>query len=67
MNWGQDWQFVMRDNAPSVLAADPARNTIFSVHMYGVFDTAAEITSYIDSFTSRGLALCVCEFGFNHS
>jgi mannan endo-1,4-beta-mannosidase len=66
-NWGQDWQFVMRDNAPSVLAADPTGNTIFSVHMYGVYDTAAEITSYINSFTSRNLALCVCEFGFNHS
>jgi mannan endo-1,4-beta-mannosidase len=35
--------------------------------MYGVFDTAAEITSYINSFTSRNLALCVCEFGFLHS
>ena len=66
-NWGQDWAFVMRDNAPSVLAADPTGNTIFSVHMYGVYDTAAEITSYINSFTSRNLALCVCEFGFNHS
>jgi mannan endo-1,4-beta-mannosidase len=66
-NWGQDWQFVMRDTAPTVRAADPSGNVIFSVHMYGVFDTAAEITSYIDSFTSRGLALCVCEFGFNHS
>jgi len=66
-NWGQDWQFIMRDNAPSVLAADTSGNTIFSVHMYGVFDTAAEITSYVNSFTSRGLALCVCEFGFNHS
>jgi mannan endo-1,4-beta-mannosidase len=66
-NWGQDWQFQMRDNAPSVLSADPSGNTIFSVHMYGVFDTAAEITAYINSFTSRNLALCVCEFGFNHS
>lgn len=65
--WGQDWQNVMRDNAPSVLAADSSGNTIFSVHMYGVYDTAAEITSYINSFTSRNLALCVCEFGFNHS
>ena len=22
-NWGQDWQFIMRDNAASVFAADP--------------------------------------------
>jgi mannan endo-1,4-beta-mannosidase len=66
-NWGQDWQFVMRDTAATVLAADPSRNLIFSIHMYGVFDTAAEITSYINSFTTRSLALCVCEFGFLHS
>jgi len=66
-NWGQDWNFVMRDNAPTVRAADPSGNVIFSVHMYGVYDTAAEVTSYINSFTSRSLALCVCEFGFNHS
>ena len=36
-NWGQDWQFIMRDNAASVFASDPAGNTIFSIHMYGVF------------------------------
>src|SRR5262245_5007156 len=66
-NWGQDWQFIMRDNAPSVLAADTTGNTIFSIHMYGVFDTAAEVNSYVDSFTSRNLALCICEFGNMHS
>ncbi|MBB5873068.1 mannan endo-1,4-beta-mannosidase [Allocatelliglobosispora scoriae] len=66
-NWGQDWGFTMRDTAPSVLAADTTGNTIFSIHMYGVFDTAAEVTAYISSFTSRNLALCVCEFGDMHS
>jgi mannan endo-1,4-beta-mannosidase len=35
--------------------------------MYGVFDTAAEVNAYVDSFTSRNLALCICEFGDNHS
>jgi mannan endo-1,4-beta-mannosidase len=63
-NWGQDWQFVMRDNATAVRAADTTGTLIFSIHMYGVFDTAAKITAYLDSFTSRSLALCVCEFGF---
>jgi mannan endo-1,4-beta-mannosidase len=66
-NWGQDWQFIMRDNAPTVAAADTTGNTIFSIHMYGVFDTAAEVNSYVDSFTSRGLPLCICEFGNMHS
>jgi mannan endo-1,4-beta-mannosidase len=62
-NWGQDWQFVIRDTAATVLAADTSGNLIFSIHMYGVFDTAAKVTSYLDSFTSRRMALCVCEFG----
>ncbi|GAA2187984.1 cellulase family glycosylhydrolase [Micromonospora lupini] len=66
-NWGQDWSFTMRDNAASVFAADPARNTVFSIHMYGVFDTAAEITDYLGRFRAAGLPIVVGEFGFNHS
>ena len=66
-NWGQDWQGVMRDNARTVFDRDPDRNTIFSVHMYGVYDTAAEITSYLDAFRAAGLPLVIGEFGFDHS
>ena len=66
-NWGQDWQFVMRDNAASVFATDPQRNTIFSIHMYGVFDTAAEINDYLGRFITAGLPIVVGEFGHNHS
>ncbi|GLX99684.1 cellulase family glycosylhydrolase [Actinoplanes sp. NBRC 101535] len=66
-NWGQDWQFLMRDNAASVFAADPNRNTVFSIHMYGVFDTAAEITDYLGRFQTAGLPIVVGEFGNLHS
>jgi mannan endo-1,4-beta-mannosidase len=66
-NWGQDWQFVMRDNAAAVFAADPRRNTIFSIHMYGVFDTAAEVTDYLGRFRTAGLPLVIGEFGDMHS
>ncbi|MDP9794142.1 mannan endo-1,4-beta-mannosidase [Catenuloplanes nepalensis] len=66
-NWGQDWSFTMRDNAQTVAAADPQRNTVFSVHMYGVFDTASEVTAYIDAFRNKGLPLIIGEFGDNHS
>jgi mannan endo-1,4-beta-mannosidase len=65
--WGQDWQNIMRDNAASVEAADPDHNTVFSIHMYGVYDTAAEINAYFDAFRTAGLPLVVGEFGFNHS
>lgn len=66
-NWGQDWQFQMRDSAATVFAADPERNTVFSVHMYGVFDTAAEVTDYLGRFRAAGLPIVVGEFGYQHS
>ncbi|HEX6358384.1 cellulase family glycosylhydrolase [Actinophytocola sp.] len=65
--WGQDWQNIMRDNAATVFAADPDRNTVFSIHMYGVYDTAAEINAYFDAFRTANLPLVVGEFGHNHS
>ena len=65
--WGQDWGNIMRDNAASVFNADPQRNTVFSIHMYGVYDTAAEINAYFDAFRTAGLPLVVGEFGHNHS
>lgn len=65
--WGQDWTNTMRENAPAVFAADPDRNTVFSVHMYGVYDTAAEAEDYLGSFVDRGLPVVVGEFGHDHS
>jgi mannan endo-1,4-beta-mannosidase len=66
-NWGQDWAFTMRDNAASVFAADPDRNTVFSIHMYGVFDTAAEVGDYLNRFVAAKLPVVVGEFGHDHS
>ncbi|GAA2209708.1 hypothetical protein GCM10009850_051670 [Nonomuraea monospora] len=66
-NWGQDWQFTMRNTAQTVANADTQKNTVFSIHMYGVFDTAAEITAYLDAFQTAGLPLVIGEFGHNHS
>ncbi|MFC8916154.1 glycoside hydrolase family 5 protein [Streptomyces sp. NPDC057116] len=66
-DWGQDRTFTMRDNAASVLAADPERNTVFSVHMYGVFDTAAEVRAYLSHFVAARLPVVVGEFGHEHT
>ncbi|GAA4876208.1 cellulase family glycosylhydrolase [Kitasatospora terrestris] len=66
-NWGQDWSNTMRDNAASVFAADTDRNTIFSIHMYGVYDTAAEVQSYLGSYVNARLPIVVGEFGAQHS
>ncbi|WP_405851320.1 cellulase family glycosylhydrolase [Streptomyces sp. NBC_00090] len=66
-NWGQDWSQTMRSNAASVFASDPDRNTIFSIHMYGVYDTAAEVQDYLNHFVGNGLPIVVGEFGDAHS
>ncbi|MCQ9130507.1 cellulase family glycosylhydrolase [Streptomyces hilarionis] len=62
-NWGQDWQGVMKANARSVYDADATGNLIFSIHMYSVFDTAAEVTDYLNTFVTAGLPLLIGEFG----
>ncbi|MDT9697177.1 cellulase family glycosylhydrolase [Streptomyces sp. P17] len=62
-NWGQDWQNVMRTNAPAVYAADTTGNLIFSIHMYSVYDTAAEITDYLNAFVAAKLPILIGEFG----
>ncbi|WP_374230062.1 cellulase family glycosylhydrolase [Streptomyces sp. OfavH-34-F] len=66
-NWGQDWSGTMRNNAASVFAADPDRNTVFSIHMYGVYDTAAEVRDYLNHFVDNRLPIVVGEFGDAHS
>ncbi|MFG2045452.1 cellulase family glycosylhydrolase [Dactylosporangium sp. NPDC048998] len=64
--WGQDEAFVMRDNAEQVRAADPTGNTVFDIHMYGEFDNAAKVNSYLTSFTRRKLPLVIGEFSGEH-
>ncbi|AKZ60014.1 putative secreted beta-mannosidase [Streptomyces ambofaciens ATCC 23877] len=62
-NWGQDWQGVMKANARTVYDADTTGNLIFSIHMYSVYDTAQEITDYLNAFVDAGLPLVIGEFG----
>jgi mannan endo-1,4-beta-mannosidase len=66
-NWGQDWTYVMRDNAQTVLDADSQHNTVLSIHMYAVFNTASSITSYLDTFQGKGWPLVIGEFGWQFS
>ena len=62
-NWGQDWSNIMRDNAATIFAADSLSNTMFSVHMYEVYNTASNVQNYLTSFQAKGFALIVGEFG----
>ncbi|MFJ6213093.1 cellulase family glycosylhydrolase [Streptomyces sp. NPDC092296] len=66
-NWGQDWSNTMRDNAASVFAADTDANTVFSIHMYGVYNTASKVSDYLNYFVTAKLPIVVGEFGNMHS
>ena len=66
-NWGQDWQGIMRQDAAEVFAADPDANTMFSIHMYGVYEQESVIVDYLESFVDAGLPLVIGEFGHFHS
>ncbi len=65
-NWAQDETGAMRENAPTIFAADPLKNTIFSVHMYQQYSQAEAIVSYFEAFNDAGLVLIVGEFGPDH-
>jgi mannan endo-1,4-beta-mannosidase len=65
-DWGQDGNFTMRDKAPVVRSADQTGNVVFSIHMYGIFNTEAKVRSYFAAFAKRRLALVVGEFGYMH-
>ncbi|GAB2577974.1 hypothetical protein Aab01nite_10600 [Paractinoplanes abujensis] len=63
-NWGQDWTYVMRDNGQTILDADSRKNTVLSIHMYAVFNTASSIVNYLNTFESKGWPLVIGEFGW---
>ena len=66
-NWGQDWSNTMLQNASSVASADNLGNTMFSVHMYEVYQNRSTIENYVTTFlNSHNLPLVVGEFGADH-
>ena len=65
-NWGQDWQGIMRSNAPTLMNLDPRRRLVFSVHMYEVYPNDSAVNGYFGAFRSMNLPLVVGEFAADH-
>lgn len=65
-NWGQDWENIMKNNASTVFNGDSLKNTIFSVHMYEVYNTYDKVNSYISAFVNNKIPLVVGEFAAEH-
>ena len=65
--WGQDAS-TMINNCQSVKSADSTGNIMFSIHMYGTAGgNSSTIRNHIDGALSKGVCLCIGEFGYTHS
>ena len=65
--WGQYGKAVGKDGV-DIFEADPERNTMFSVHMYGFSGGSKRaIRRNLTAATDRNLCVCVGEFGYKHS
>lgn len=65
--WGQ-YPMSIAKCGKDVFNADPLKNTMFSIHMYGTAGKNDKIIKKnIDNVRKQGLCVCIGEFGFDHS
>jgi len=65
--WGQ-YAKSIREKGVDVFEADPLKNTMFSVHMYGMSGRYEWLIRYnLNGATKHNLCVCVGEFGYTHS
>ena len=65
--WGQYGSCIAKYGV-DVFDSDPCRNTMFSVHMYGLSGGAPVLVrKNLRAATEHGLCVCVGEFGWKHS
>ncbi len=65
--WGQFGHSIRKYGA-EVFNSDPLRNTMFSVHMYGMSGRWEWLIRYnLEGVTKQKLCVCVGEFGWTHS
>ena len=65
--WGQ-YPDSIKDYGREVIAADPNRNLMFSIHMYEYAGgDATTVKNNIDNALATGVPLTIGEFGFKHT
>ncbi|MBZ4683108.1 MAG: beta-mannosidase [Fusobacteriales bacterium] len=56
----------MLNNAKTVFDSDILKNTVFSVHMYEVYNNYDKINNYISTFVNNKIPLIIGEFAAEH-
>ena len=64
--WAQNSDNLI-SHCSSVFNADPDKNVVFSIHMYGQFGTSDKVRNAIDGVLSKNVPLVIGEFGWTHS
>ena len=64
--WGQEVS-SLTNKAQEIFDADPLKNIIFSIHMYGTAGAPGRVSSNINLMLNRNLAVCIGEFAWYHS
>ncbi len=65
--WGQ-FGLSVKSYGAEVFNSDPLRNTMFSIHMYGMSGRWEWLIRYnLEGVTNQNLCVCVGEFGWTHS
>jgi hypothetical protein len=62
--WGQNGS-AGRTYGQELLNYDPQHNLLFSIHMYGSWNNAADINNIMASYKNANLPLVIGEFGYN--
>jgi len=63
--WGQNIKPVLEEGQ-RLIQNDPLHNILFSVHMYGSWNNAQDITKQMEAAKEKQLPLIVGEFGYNY-
>lgn len=64
--WGQNGNAGLW-YGQELLNYDPRHNLLFSIHMYGSWNNAANINSIMSAYKSANLPLVIGEFGYNYN
>ena len=64
--WGQNIEPIL-SYGKELIEADPMQNILFSVHMYGSWNSAEKIRNDLSEAKAKQIPLIVGEFGYNYN
>jgi len=64
--WGQDSKDIL-NYASAIIASNTNKSVIFSIHMYGSWNSNSDIDSFLSSCKSNSIPIIVGEFGYNYN